>query len=76
MEIVRGVKIYKFLPPCNYDKFQRRLLFFIPSNISILISVVTQEEWHQPLVWFIPDQLTDVQATCGPTYNCVLSVSC
>ena len=26
--------------------------------------MITQEEWHQPLVWLIPGQLTDVQATC------------
>ena len=26
--------------------------------------MVTQKEWHQPPVWFIAGQLTDVQATC------------
>ena len=26
----------------------------------VMIGVVTQEEWHQPLVWFIPSQLTNV----------------
>ena len=36
-----------------------------PLCITILISVVAQEEWHQPLVWFIPSQLSDVQATCA-----------
>ena len=54
----------KLFPPCNYDQFQLRLPFFTPSNIFLLIGVVTQEEWHQRLVWIIPGQLTDVQATC------------
>ena len=49
---------------CNYDQFQLTLPFFTPSNIFLLIGVVTQEEWHQRLVWIIPGQLTDVQATC------------
>ena len=53
---------YNFFSPFNYDQVQLRLPFFNPSNIFLLISVVTQEEWHQPVVWFIPGQLTDVQA--------------
>ena len=27
--------------------------------------MITQEDYHQPLDWFIPGQLTEVQATCG-----------
>ena len=52
--------------PFNGDHFQLRLQFFSPSIITIVIGVITQEEWHQPLVCFIPGQLTDVQATCAP----------